>query len=790
MKKILFCVILVLIIPAISFSQPEPSDPEKNPSKGDSNLLIGEVVVHDKALANIEKATTSTFITDKDIEARGEKVLHETLKMVPGLNIYQHTKGSWRLNMRGHDLNRVAILIDGMPLQDIFEANLDLSQISVLNVSRIVVNRGISSVLYGNNSVAGSINILTKRPEKMTTSISAEYGLYNNSTFNVSHGAPIGDFHYWVTATLQHSDGYQISSKLTRSQRERWWYRLMNPGAYGYDRSDFTIIADDQYITDSGIWDHNNYTKVTTAMRMGYNITDLLEVGLNLRYFFKTQKSSTFASNYMSSFDSSTGTWSDPADGGPAWRNTYTSEGMRAGFQSRNFVWPEYHNYTVSPYLIYNGNNFRIRANIYYTSQNDTLESYTTQHHLYAFFPPADVFDTAVPVFQERVRSQWTNRTLGFNIMPSIKLASWNRLNFAFLFRHDEHIQREQILSPAKAPQVFAIHGIDYHDTFFMSSQFYTFAVEDEIKPFDNLEISIGFSYDSIILRDYKDISDTYHVLIDQYRAGHDSTLFGTRDGFSSTLGLVYSPVEDLLTLRAAGSIRTKLPTLESYKGLQIGSGAFIKPETSYNTNVGFIVIPFSNDILNIGIDYFYSYFRDKIERTFNPYANSSIYWNVTNSVTHGIECNISSEMKDLFSIVDMHFNFNYTLLLIKNEDNSTNSMFNNGDRPEQTPTHQFIFDLRFAFTSKTSLTLSGVYQLNQITYVTAGTPGVNYYTTAAFRQVRVHDPIKINIRLSQKVFDYFDAWVMCKNVLDDYSADPFNPGPGRMWFAGVKSTF
>jgi hypothetical protein len=30
----------------------------------------------------------------------------------------------------------------------------------------------------------------------------------------------------------------------------------------------------------------------------------------------------------------------------------------------------------------------------------------------------------------------------------------------------------------------------------------------------------------------------------------------------------------------------------------------------------------------------------------------------------------------------------------------------------------------------------------------------------------------------------------MCRNTLDDYAADFLNPGPGRMWYAGVKVSF
>ena len=30
----------------------------------------------------------------------------------------------------------------------------------------------------------------------------------------------------------------------------------------------------------------------------------------------------------------------------------------------------------------------------------------------------------------------------------------------------------------------------------------------------------------------------------------------------------------------------------------------------------------------------------------------------------------------------------------------------------------------------------------------------------------------------------------MCKNLLDDYNADPFNPGPGMTWYFGGSAEF
>lgn len=33
------------------------------------------------------------------------------------------------------------------------------------------------------------------------------------------------------------------------------------------------------------------------------------------------------------------------------------------------------------------------------------------------------------------------------------------------------------------------------------------------------------------------------------------------------------------------------------------------------------------------------------------------------------------------------------------------------------------------------------------------------------------------NVKLSQKIMEKFEFYVLCKNIFDDYNGDPFNPG-------------
>ncbi|HPQ54875.1 MAG TPA: hypothetical protein PK253_16600, partial [Spirochaetota bacterium] len=89
---------------------------------------------------------------------------------------------------------------------------------------------------------------------------------------------------------------------------------------------------------------------------------------------------------------------------------------------------------------------------------------------------------------------------------------------------------------------------------------------------------------------------------------------------------------------------------------------------------------------------------------------------------------------------------------------------------------------------TKTRLSFWGTMLRNQVVYTMSSTPPTgttNPYTTDYYTTTRLHDPIMLNIKLQQEFMGHFNVYVMCKNILDDYNADPFNPGPGRMFYFG-----
>jgi outer membrane receptor protein involved in Fe transport len=118
---------------------------------------------------HIAKApAVATIITAEDIEAIGATRLDEVLETVPGLHVSRDFVGYNPIyTIRGVYSQRnpqVLVLINGIPITNLFQG--DRNQIwggmPVEGIARIEVMRGPGSAVYGADSLAGVINIITK----------------------------------------------------------------------------------------------------------------------------------------------------------------------------------------------------------------------------------------------------------------------------------------------------------------------------------------------------------------------------------------------------------------------------------------------------------------------------------------------------------------------------------------------------------------------------------------------------------------------------------------------------
>ncbi|MFC2111091.1 TonB-dependent receptor [Bacteroidota bacterium] len=187
-------------------------------------------VTSNRSIRNIDDIPGRVTVIDaKTIEELPAQNVDELLRNISSIYVNR----SWGIfsqnssvTMRGLDASaRVLVLVDGVPLNKSAGGSINWHLISINNIERIEVIKGPASTIYGNNAMAGVINIITKNPKK---SLQGEVGLllssYNSfgGNFNLS-GTNVKKnkgFSWSINSFYRQGEGYVIEPIETRDSND------------------------------------------------------------------------------------------------------------------------------------------------------------------------------------------------------------------------------------------------------------------------------------------------------------------------------------------------------------------------------------------------------------------------------------------------------------------------------------------------------------------------------------------------------------------------------------------
>jgi outer membrane receptor for ferrienterochelin and colicins len=203
----------------------------------------------------------SSLIKKNDIEKTNASRLSDVINEELGLITVSDFGGGEGIQMQGLDSEYTLILIDNQPIIGRSAGTLDLDRISVGNIKQVEIVRGASSSLYGNEALAGVINIITDEPKKgFNGSLSSSYETHNTLDNNISLSYSNKNFKSTFFVNRYSSDGYDLNQN-------------------------------DELNTV------NKFRNSTLQLKLGYQINKFFDVKLNSRYF--AQSIDNVASNSL-----------------------------------------------------------------------------------------------------------------------------------------------------------------------------------------------------------------------------------------------------------------------------------------------------------------------------------------------------------------------------------------------------------------------------------------------------------------------------------------------------------
>ena len=173
---------------------------------------ISEVVITGQlGAASLTASTNKVKLIDRaTIDAKGAVNLRDLLQNELNIRVSQDQILGSGMSMLGIGGEGVKILIDGVPLIGRQNGNIDLSQINLSNVERVEIVEGPLSTNYGSNAMAGTINLITKKPKNKGYDINlgAFYETVGNYNLNLGLTSRIKNHSVSAYAARNFFDGW------------------------------------------------------------------------------------------------------------------------------------------------------------------------------------------------------------------------------------------------------------------------------------------------------------------------------------------------------------------------------------------------------------------------------------------------------------------------------------------------------------------------------------------------------------------------------------------------------
>ena len=171
--------------------------------------IAGETEVSNRLnLAPKESPATVETLSSETMQRRGLATFTEAARTLPGVTGGNIPGSPASLSMRGFPRGNVNYLFDGMRAAD---SELVIRDFDTFNFERIEILKGPASVLHGDGGLAGTVNLVTKKPSVEGNSAEglASVGRFNTLRAGIGGNRVLSD-RVAVRADLSHrrSDGF------------------------------------------------------------------------------------------------------------------------------------------------------------------------------------------------------------------------------------------------------------------------------------------------------------------------------------------------------------------------------------------------------------------------------------------------------------------------------------------------------------------------------------------------------------------------------------------------------
>ena len=179
-----FGIVLLLTISAVAQEGSAPADKSKIKPVTETVVVTGTFIP-----APLNELDRSVTVVGTDSQPGLYNNWVDLLELVPSVDLRQRGPNNIQgdLSIRGSGFGETLVLLDGFRMDDVQTGHHDMDlPIPTTAVDRIEVLRGAGSALYGSDATAGSVNVITAKPEHSDIRVGAGVG---NFGINQQYGS-------------------------------------------------------------------------------------------------------------------------------------------------------------------------------------------------------------------------------------------------------------------------------------------------------------------------------------------------------------------------------------------------------------------------------------------------------------------------------------------------------------------------------------------------------------------------------------------------------------------------
>jgi iron complex outermembrane receptor protein len=196
------------------FYRPDSVRSQADTAGADIIIELGEVRITAR-----EKDPATRVLDHQEMDQFNRKDVAGALGIINGLNfVNMGSRNESMITVRGFDLRQVPVYLDGVPVYVPYDGYVDLGKYLVHDLAKISVSKGVSSVLFGPNTLGGAINLVTGKPVKKmeisgSTGVKAGSDGFNGWHSDLNLGGRMGRFYYRAGYSLLDHNEWYLSDK-------------------------------------------------------------------------------------------------------------------------------------------------------------------------------------------------------------------------------------------------------------------------------------------------------------------------------------------------------------------------------------------------------------------------------------------------------------------------------------------------------------------------------------------------------------------------------------------------